>query len=79
MTKKEEVKQIILKNIKKTNPDKITGGQSCGLMSSKVLLISEDANIKIEIGYYRSSLKNYETAMILMELAIDSFISDLKV
>jgi hypothetical protein len=31
-------------------------------------------DIKIEVGYHRSQIKNYEDAMMLMELYIDEIV-----
>lgn len=68
----EEIKEEILKRIRRETPtNNKYGGQSCGLPSNKVILISDELNLRIEIGYNRSQIKNYEDAMLLMELYID--------
>jgi hypothetical protein len=49
----------------------------CGLPSNKVILISDDLSVRIEVGYHRSQIRNYEDAMLLMELYIDDKIEKL--
>ena len=50
------------------------GGQSCGIISSKVIIYCEVLDIKIEVAFHRSQIKNHEFAMLLMELAINDLI-----
>lgn len=69
----EEAKQQIRNNIK-WSTDRPLGGQQVGLCRSTVVLFSEDLDIKISIGYYRSSLKNKELAMTLFELTLDEIV-----
>lgn len=64
--------------IRKESPnDNRYGGQMCGLPSNKVILISDDLDIRIEVGHHRSQIKNYEDAMMLMELYIDEVVDKL--
>jgi hypothetical protein len=75
---KEELRNMLISGIRKETPDDNRyGGQMCGLPSNKVILISEELNIRIEVGYHRSQIKNYEDAMLLMELYIDDKIEKL--
>ena len=71
----EEVKQVIRDNIKikSINPDK-SGGQSCGNTYCKISLYSEDLDLTIETGYYRSSLRNKQLVTILFDLALDDMV-----
>ena len=62
-------KEIIMNNIKWTiGENRKNGGQSCGLISSKVRLDSEEANFTIEVEAFRSQLKNKQIALLLFEL-----------
>jgi len=71
-----EVKQQIKNNVKwDSERPKTTGGQSCGMPAYPVILISEEMNMKITIGYHRSQLKNKELAFTLFELALDELVS----
>ena len=72
---KQEIKQQIKNNVKwDSERPKGTGGQSCGVSYYPVILISEEMNIKITIGYHRSQLKNKDLAFTLFELALDELI-----
>lgn len=65
---REELKQIILKNLKKETINKVpAGGQSCGMPDSKVRIYSEDLNIAIECGYHGSKLKNCDMITKIFE------------
>lgn len=64
-----KVKEKIINNIKWTvGEERKSGGQSCGRISSKVRLESEEADFLIEIEAYRSVLKNKQLALLLFEL-----------
>lgn len=69
----EERKDIVRSNIKwETARSKApVGGQSCGVFSTAVTLISEELCCKIEIGHTRSQLLNKEYALMLFELILD--------
>jgi hypothetical protein len=71
-----EIKEQIKANVKwETERPVITGGQSashCRVCPS--ILISEELDIKITVGYHRSSMKNKELAFTLFELALDELI-----
>lgn len=69
------LKEKLITSLKKesSNSHKY-GGQSCGLPSNKVILISDELNCRIEVGYHRSQIKNHEDAMLLMELYIDEIL-----
>lgn len=70
-----EVKQQIKNNVKwDSERPKVTGGQNCGMPAYPVILISEEMNMKITIGYHRSQLKNKKLAFILFELALDELV-----
>lgn len=71
----EEIKQEIRDKIKVSieNPS-YSGGQTCGVMPSKIILISEDLDLEIRVGYNRSQLKNRDLAIILFELTLDELI-----
>lgn len=68
----EEIRKILRKRIilEPASPPKVLGGQSCGLPPNKMRLISEDLDLKIEFGYYRSQIKNAETVKTLFELIL---------
>lgn len=70
-----EVKQQIKNNVKwDSERPKVTGGQSCGMPLYPVVLISEELDIKITIGYHRSQFKNKQLAFTLFELALDELV-----
>ena len=71
----KEVKQQIKNNVKfeTVNPPQ-TGGQSCGIIYFKQRLYSEELDLTIETGYYRSQLKNRELLFTLFELALDDLV-----
>jgi hypothetical protein len=74
----EVVRKKLIDGIRKEAPDDNRyGGQQCGLPSNKVILISDELNVRIEVGYHRSQIHNYEDAMLLMELYIDDKIEKL--
>lgn len=56
------------------DPNKL-GGQSCGIIYQSPSLICDELDIKIQFGYYRSTLKNKEMAMDLFESALDQIIN----
>jgi protein subunit release factor B len=72
----KEIRQKIIDNIKRevVTPNTKPGGQSVGLPPQKVKLYSEECNIAIEVGYYRSQIKNHELAMELMKLTIEELV-----
>ena len=74
---KDEIKQKIKDNVKwdsKRQEPEATGGQSCGMPSYPIILISEELNLEITIGYYKSRLKNQELAIALFEITLDELI-----
>jgi hypothetical protein len=74
----EELRKKLIDGIRKEAPtDNRYGGQMCGLPSNKVILISDDLGVRIEVGYHRSQIRNYEDAMLLMELYIDEVVGKL--
>ena len=75
MKKIEKYKQEIRQNIKwkVENPTKL-GGQQCGTPLRPVILESEELNIEIKIGYYRSNYQNKELALTLFDLTLDDLI-----
>lgn len=52
------------------------GGQSVGLINSRVFLKSEETDFYIEVGYYRSQIKNIELAKTLFSLYLDEIIKE---
>jgi hypothetical protein len=71
----DEMKRDVKCNVKCSvkNPPKL-GGQQCGIMSNQIVLKSEDLDIEITIGHFRSQLKNKELGSTLMDLAIDELV-----
>ncbi len=70
-----EAKQLIKKNAKFEDcTPVIRGGQSCGIIYSRQRLYSEELDLTIETGYYRSTLKNRELLFTLFDLALDDLI-----
>jgi len=71
-----EIKEQIKANVKwDTERPAATGGQSvspCRAYPS--ILISEELDIKITVGYHRSQIKNKELAFTLFELALDDLV-----
>lgn len=68
---KEKIKADIKWGIKRPP---IMGGQQCGMPNYPVVLISEELNLEITLGYYRSNSGNKELAFTLFELALDELI-----
>jgi hypothetical protein len=72
MSEIDEIKKEVISKLRREHPNPTkSGGQSCGLPTNNVKLISDEVNIIIEVGTYRSQMMNYELARILMEIAID--------
>jgi len=71
----EESKNIIRSNAKisTVNPP-ITGGQTCGVTFPKVRLYSEELDLTIETGYYRTNQKNIELLMKMFNLALNEIV-----
>jgi protein subunit release factor B len=72
-----DIKTELIRKIKRIPIPSPYGGQSVGISPSKVILESEELNLRIEIGYHRSQLRNHQDAMLLMELYIDEIIGKL--
>ena len=71
----ETIKAEIRKGIKRyQNIPTKTGGQSCGIPSYPMILESPEMDFKIEIGYHRSQLKNWELCSLMFELYMDDLI-----
>ena len=71
----ETIKEIIRKNviIKPINNHE-KGGQSCGIyFNSKLSLYSEELDLRIETGRYKSQLKNSELLIKLFEVVLSEF------
>lgn len=73
MDKKELIKEVMGKVIKKTYPPEVKGGQHCGV-SHGVTLYCEEFEIEISLYAHRSQYKNLLLATTLMELALDDLI-----
>ena len=72
-----ELKQKIISNVKiePIQPPPNLGGQSYGIPKySKMKIYSEELDLTIEFGYYRSALKNRDIVATLFELALDEII-----
>lgn len=72
----KDIKQSIKNNLKwdTKKPPGIMGGQHCGIPLYPVILRSDELDLEITIGYYRSQLKNKELAITLFELALDDIL-----
>lgn len=70
----ETIKQIVRDNMKISSRHHTSGGQTTGFIDPGVILYSEELDLKIEIGQYKSRLKNQQFAVILFELALDEFV-----
>lgn len=71
----EEMKQQIRDNIKwDTKRPAVIGGQHCGTPVYPVILISEELDFEITVGFHRSQLRNKELALTLFELALDELV-----
>jgi hypothetical protein len=69
---KEKIKSQIKWDIEKPT---IGGGQSVSpCRSYPVILISEELEIKITVGYHKSMNRNKELAIALFDLALDELI-----
>jgi hypothetical protein len=71
----EELKSKIRSNLKLENVNPpITGGQSCGVFHSNIRLISEELDLTITCGHFKSNKKNRDFLLLLFELVIDELI-----
>jgi len=78
MTKedKENRKKLILEGIRwEISISRRPGGQSCGLITPKVILIHDDLDIQITVGYHRSQHKNRESALLIFDLALEELLT----
>jgi len=70
----EQRKQLIRDKYEKFNPNPvITGGQSCGVITSSVGLKSDALGISIMVSLNPSQLKNLNLAQKLMDIALDDW------
>lgn len=69
ITKEKFIKESVKFEAKK---DDCRGGQHCGIINSNQILICEDLDIKIEIGFYRSAIKNRELALKMLDVLFDN-------
>lgn len=69
-------KQTIINNlsIEIDKPKESLGGQQCGMPIYPMIVKSEDLNIEIKVGHYRSNHQNRELAITLIKLAIDELV-----
>jgi protein subunit release factor A len=67
-----EIKEALIKDIRweSINP-RPSGGQQCGMPVLTQQLNHDELGIKIQVSYYRSSLKNRELAMKMFDVAMD--------
>lgn len=72
----KEMKEQIKANVKwDTERPAVTGGQQTGFCRAyPSILISEELDLKITVGYHRSVNKNRELAFTLFELALDDLV-----
>ena len=71
----KEHKEKIKANIKwHKNIPQLKGGQHCGVQFYPLTLKSEELDIEITIGHYKSQFKNKELAFALFELALDDIL-----
>ncbi len=71
---KEKIKKLILENVQWTTENKSNGQCTNMVKSLPVVLISDELNIKITVGYHRQSDKNKELALLLLNKTIDELI-----
>jgi len=75
MTAIAEVKEKITANVKiSTVKPPETGGQTCGVTFPKIRLYSEDLDLTIETGYYRTNQKNIELLMKMYNIALNEIV-----
>jgi hypothetical protein len=72
MTKDELMKLVVSSN----STYKHSGGQTCGILPRDVILELE-GQIKVEVSYFRSMVKNKLLAHKLMEFAIDELLNNI--
>lgn len=70
----EETKQTIKENVKLSVKKDKVGGQHTNIPDYPVILISDELQVEITIGFYRSQLKNKNLALTLFELTLDELI-----
>ena len=73
MDKKEMIKEVMGKVVKKSYPELSIGGQHVGVPRG-VSLYCEEFDIEIRMQAHRSQYRNLELARTLMELALDDLI-----
>ena len=71
----EDIKKRILDNIiiKVKHPTQ-PGGQSVHSFIRAITVKSEELDVEITIGYYRSQIQNKELALTLFNLAVDDIL-----
>lgn len=74
---KELVRKQLIDNIEKVNIPTMGGQHTNGPQSSRIILVLKELEFKVEIGIYRSQIKNFEKAMLLMELFIDDYLNEI--
>lgn len=72
----KEIKEQLKANVKwDIERPAVTGGQQTGICRTyPSILISEELDLKITVGYHRSINKNKELAFTLFELALDELV-----
>ncbi len=71
--KKEELMKLVVNS---NSSYKHSGGQTCGILPRDAILELE-GQVKIDVSYFRSMVKNKLLAHKLMELAIDEILNDI--
>jgi hypothetical protein len=73
---KKEIKRNLKWSSDRSKEQK--GGQQCGIPLFPTILESEELQVKIQVGCYRSQMRNKELAYALFELALDELTKNSK-
>jgi hypothetical protein len=84
----QEQRDAIIKNVRwESERPPVTGGQKCGLPNYPVILISDECDIKITVGHFKSNIKTMQEnpkpkflliAALIMWISISTFIQRVK-
>jgi protein subunit release factor A len=69
--REEIIKNLLIESVNK----KQLGGQSVGRISPAMRLYSEDLELEIHIGTYRSQYKNRDAALTIFNILLDDYLS----
>jgi protein subunit release factor A len=71
----QELREEIVKNLViEAVPKKESGGQSVGRISPAIKLYSEELDLEIKIGAYRSQYQNRDAAMTIFQIILDDYL-----